>query len=47
MNLQVGDESYESYMAEKDGILQSLARRAKVFFFIFLLEQIFWGLITT
>ncbi|KAJ6805547.1 alanine aminotransferase 2-like [Iris pallida] len=26
---KVGDESYESYMAEKDGILQSLARRAK------------------
>lgn len=28
--LQVGDESYESYIAEKDGILLSLARRAKV-----------------
>mgnify|MGYP003703585029 CR=1 FL=1 len=27
---QVGDESYESYYAEKDGILSSLARRAKV-----------------
>ncbi|CAI9114505.1 OLC1v1015244C1 [Oldenlandia corymbosa var. corymbosa] len=26
---KVGDESYESYMAEKDGILSSLARRAK------------------
>ncbi|KAJ4814609.1 Alanine aminotransferase 2 [Rhynchospora pubera] len=26
---KVGDESYESYMAEKDGILQSLARRAQ------------------
>ncbi|KAJ6816652.1 alanine aminotransferase 2-like [Iris pallida] len=26
---KVGDESYESYIAEKDGILQSLARRAK------------------
>ncbi|KAI3711940.1 hypothetical protein L1987_70489 [Smallanthus sonchifolius] len=26
---KVGDESYESYSAEKDGILQSLARRAK------------------
>jgi hypothetical protein len=28
--LQVGDESYASYKAEKDGILESLARRAKV-----------------
>lgn len=28
--MQVGDESYESYTAEKDGILSSLARRAKV-----------------
>ena len=28
--VQVGDESYESYSAEKDGILSSLARRAKV-----------------
>lgn len=28
--LQVGDESYDSYIAEKDGILSSLARRAKV-----------------
>ena len=27
---QVGDESYESYSMEKDGILLSLARRAKV-----------------
>ncbi|KAL8122753.1 hypothetical protein AgCh_010942 [Apium graveolens] len=27
---KVGDESYESYTAEKDGILSSLARRAKV-----------------
>ncbi|KAF5957830.1 hypothetical protein HYC85_005055 [Camellia sinensis] len=27
---KVGDESYESYYAEKDGILSSLARRAKV-----------------
>ncbi|XP_072991936.1 alanine aminotransferase 2-like [Typha latifolia] len=26
---KVGDESYESYMAERDGILSSLARRAK------------------
>ncbi|XP_057979904.1 alanine aminotransferase 2-like [Malania oleifera] len=26
---KVGDESYESYIAEKDGILSSLARRAK------------------
>ena len=26
---EVGDESYESYTAEKDGILSSLARRAK------------------
>ncbi|CAI0419317.1 unnamed protein product [Linum tenue] len=26
---KVGDESYESYSAEKDGILESLARRAK------------------
>ncbi|CAI0470823.1 unnamed protein product [Linum tenue] len=26
---KVGDESYESYSAEKDGILKSLARRAK------------------
>ncbi|XP_028073387.1 alanine aminotransferase 1, mitochondrial-like, partial [Camellia sinensis] len=26
---KVGDESYESYFAEKDGILSSLARRAK------------------
>ncbi|KAF9616164.1 hypothetical protein IFM89_028630 [Coptis chinensis] len=26
---KVGDESYESYQAEKDGILSSLARRAK------------------
>ena len=30
MPLQEGDESYESFIAEKDGILQSLARRAKV-----------------
>lgn len=28
--MQVGDESYESYMAEKGGILSSLASRAKV-----------------
>jgi alanine transaminase len=28
--MQVGDESYESYSAEKDGILSSLKRRAKV-----------------
>lgn len=28
--MQVGDESFESYCAEKDGILSSLARRAKV-----------------
>ncbi|CAL5326753.1 unnamed protein product [Camellia sinensis] len=28
---KVGDESYESYYAEKDGILSSLARRAKIF----------------
>lgn len=28
--MQVGEESYESYSAEKDGILSSLARRAKV-----------------
>lgn len=28
--MQVGDESYESYCAERDGILSSLARRAKV-----------------
>lgn len=28
--MQVGDESYESYVAERDGILSSLARRAKV-----------------
>lgn len=28
--MQVGDESFESYSAEKDGILSSLARRAKV-----------------
>ena len=28
--LQDGDESYESYRAERDGILSSLARRAKV-----------------
>lgn len=28
--LQAGDESYASYKAEKDGILESLARRAKV-----------------
>ncbi|KAK1416946.1 hypothetical protein QVD17_26065 [Tagetes erecta] len=27
---KVGDESYESYLAEKDGILQSMARRAKM-----------------
>ncbi|KAG6780602.1 hypothetical protein POTOM_013468 [Populus tomentosa] len=27
---KVGDESYESYSAEKDGILSSLARRAKM-----------------
>ncbi|GMQ01718.1 hypothetical protein CsSME_00048261 [Camellia sinensis var. sinensis] len=27
---QVGDESYDSYYAEKDGILSSLARHAKV-----------------
>lgn len=30
--MQVGDESYESYCAEKEGILTSLARRAKVGF---------------
>ena len=30
MKFQVGDESYESFIAEKDGILQSLARRAQV-----------------
>jgi alanine transaminase len=29
--LQAGDASYASYKAEKDGILQSLARRAKVY----------------
>ena len=28
--LQASDESYASYKAEKDGILASLARRAKV-----------------
>jgi len=28
--VQVGDESYESFMAEKTNILESLARRAKV-----------------
>lgn len=28
--LQVGDESYDSFMAEKENILASLARRAKV-----------------
>lgn len=28
--MQVGDESFDSYSAEKDGILSSLARRAKV-----------------
>lgn len=28
--MQVGDESYDSYFAEKDKILSSLARRAKV-----------------
>jgi len=28
--IQVGDESYEVYSAEKEGILSSLARRAKV-----------------
>ena len=27
---QVGDESFDSYRAERDGILSSLARRAKV-----------------
>lgn len=27
---KVGDESYDSYSAERDGILSSLARRAKV-----------------
>ena len=35
--LQVGDESYASYKAEKDAILQSLARRAKVRLVAFLL----------
>lgn len=30
MKSQVGDESYESFIAEKEGILQSLARRAQV-----------------
>ncbi|KAL1814295.1 hypothetical protein DCAR_0518431 [Daucus carota subsp. sativus] len=35
---KVGDESYESYTAEKDGILSSLARRAKT------LEDAFNGL---
>lgn len=28
--MQDGDESFESYTAEKDGILSSLAKRAKV-----------------
>lgn len=28
--MQVGDKSYKSYCAEKEGILASLARRAKV-----------------
>lgn len=28
--MQVGDESYELFSAEKEGILASLARRAKV-----------------
>ena len=28
--MQVGDESYDSYCAEKEGILSSLKRRAKV-----------------
>ena len=28
--LQEGDESYEAYVDERDGILSSLARRAKV-----------------
>jgi hypothetical protein len=27
---QVGDASYETYINERDGILSSLARRAKV-----------------
>jgi hypothetical protein len=27
---QAGDESFESFMSERDGILSSLARRAKV-----------------
>jgi hypothetical protein len=30
--LQPGDESYVAYKAEKDGILESMARRAKVTF---------------
>ncbi|KAK4789745.1 hypothetical protein SAY86_017049 [Trapa natans] len=28
--VQIGDESYQSYCAERDGILSSLARRAKI-----------------
>lgn len=32
--MQVGDESYESYTAERDEILSSLARRAKVSLFL-------------
>ena len=36
--LQVGDESYASYKAEKNAILQSLARRAKVRLVAFLLQ---------
>lgn len=32
--VQVGDESYMSYTAERDAILSSLARRAKVSFWV-------------
>lgn len=32
---KVGDESYDSYFSERDGILKSLARRAKVSLFFF------------
>lgn len=37
ISLQVGDESYKSFIAEKNGILSSLARRAKVSTMLFFL----------
>lgn len=32
--MQAGEESYENFIKERDGILSSLARRAKVSFLL-------------